>query len=84
MLPFVLQCSYRSLLSLVGVGYLTLAITPRLLHCLAEILTWHQMEKLLYRYLFDLGSSTFDTSLNYLTTRYRQVNADVNLADKTV
>ena len=42
------------------------------------------MEKLLYRYLFDLGSSTFDTSLNYLTTRYRQVNADVNLADKTV
>jgi len=41
------------------------------------------MEKLLYRYLFDLGSSTFDTSLNYLTTRYRQVNADVNLADKT-
>ena len=38
---------------------------------------WHAADmSLMYpgkKYLFDMGTSTFDSSLNYLTTRYRQV-----------
>ncbi len=39
---------------------------------------WHAADmSLMYpgkKYLFDMGTSTFDSSLNYLTTRYRQVS----------
>lgn len=45
--------------------------------------SWHvpsqefflSMMRCVDRYLFDLGTSTFDTSLQFLTTRFRQVRA---------